>query len=940
MKFFAKRRETFGKASSVFLALEMVFFTVSPALAIHIPSASEMASDLENRYHMNTGTIQNISENLNVDGNKPNVPQVTIFFTPTDPKPGQKITAKALPMYFSNQTDQLYYTWYIKHKGCDLGKGGAECDADGSGHVTVNDWKVVAAKIIAQNGFDPADIGDANYVAHMYDAGKDTDDDGYKAHFGGNDQVNRPSWCYIFDSQEGKNYELSKNGSAFDCGGGYAPVCVSQVAGNITSGTSTFGPGDTFIEGPGADSYNSVGTPVCSKGGDIAWSGDVSCNTGQVACAPTDNSGPFTSAQLRSSGSVQCNYDETFINNCSHLFASTNESGETGNGSFGVNEERFWGTNPQNPSTADNGTNDEANVVGFGQDTFTWNYRPGDQVGVVVEGVSTILTKHDDSSSMIMYAFSKNKCAVSGKSGYSVNIKGYNVAIPASNMDESDLNGCLEGNLVDPLEGGQAKKLDVHVSSAPDSPVNDETDEQSGDTLIVQADPGNASLSAAQEVFTWKVQVSDIPDSVTGADITVDLQRAGLLSSTKGNGLSSIPIQLNMTKTFLDTLGFGSTDPLYLRVSVKVDENFESGTARSGKSDVIVRISNTTKKIVAYTTNVPNVSTADYRVALADSDPTDSDPLTPICNKFATPSDKLDKIACRVMKNEIIGVKVSPDAANYSNFQWLINGTPLPCSRESISPQCAPGGTQNEYAFFAVAGNPGDSYTIELRATNAQTGKSVSLSRVFNVVDPIVEISSADSVQVWPAYLGEYQTLDGTTYQDYSKKNFQLFTGNTLRFKANFIPSYVGSASTRKWTVDGTDVIESDPAAREISYVPDVPKAVGSAYSVGLAVSVVQPVEKRMALEKIWGITALQSQEFKLSDSVQVVVAATSDIAKASGPKKFLATVSQYLPSSIAFAFRLMLTIALLIFTVGFVFALVPEMSEGENEEVIISKRR
>ena len=280
------------------------------------------------------------------------------------------------------------------------------------------------------------------------------------------------------------------------------------------------------------------------------------------------------------------------------------------------------------------------------------------------------------------------------------------------------------------------------------------------------------------------------------------------------------------------------------------------------------------------------------------------------------------------------------DPTGLNSFQWLINGTPLPCSRESISPQCAPGGTQNEYAFFAVAGNPGDTYTIQLNATNTQTGKAVSLSRIFNIVDPIAEIVSADSAQVWPAYLGEYQALDGTTYSDYSKKNFQLFTGNTLRFKARFIPSYVGSVSVRTWTVDGADVVESDPTAREISFVSDVPKAAGDAYAVGLSAVVTQPVEKRMALEKIWGITSLQSQESKLSDSVQATVTAADDLAKASGPKKFFATVSQYLPSSIAFAFRLMLTIALLIFTVSFVFALVPEMSEGENEEVIISRRR
>lgn len=1005
MKLFAKQGRMFGKLSSAFVVLEMVFFSVYPALAVRIPTANQMATDLENRYHMSTGSIQNFGENLNVESTKPNVPQLSVFFSPTDPKPGTKITAKALPMFFNSPTEQMYYTWYLKRKECPIAIGARlahpgdaftvngvsyrvqpSCDADYDGTITVNDWKVAAQRIIAQGGFDPSDVGavttgsgkdrvvEKGSGGDFYGASEDTDDDAYNAHMGGGtESSNDAAWCYVYDSAEGKTYELAKNGSVFSCGANRVPVCVSQLSGNISSGALAVDPwtglssGNAFTEGAAIDSYTIASTPMCSDNvnNNNAWADTVTCPSGTIsACISADNSGPFTAAELNSAGAVRCTYASGFARNCEHLFPKprnsnrcyfTNkkdgESAASGDGCFDATEEKFWGTNPKDPSTADNGNKDEANVVGLGQDGFTWNYQSGDQVGVVVEGVSMLPTKHDDSSNMIMFAFSKNECKITGKSAYVSFIKGYNVTIPTSNMTRADIDGCLPGNLIDPAEGDQAKKIEVTVTATPDNPVNDATEESGGDILSVRADVNNAARPITDDVFTWTVKASRQMDGGWN-DITSDLQRAGLLSSAKGNGLSSISVALNMrpgtaaVPEILKKYGLEG-DPIYFQVAVKVDENFQSGTLRSGKSDVIVRISNTSKKIVAYSTTVPgeNSFPPDYRVNNFGD---------PICDKpLGSYSDKLDRIVCRVSKNEIIGLEVAPLASGeFANFQWLINGVPLPCSSEVVSAACSSGGVQNEKAFFAVAGNPGDTYTIQLNASDAKTGKSVTLSRTFQVVDPMVEIVPTDTANVWPIYLGEYQSLDGkTSYSDFSKNNFEVAVGNPLSFKLEFTPTFLGLNSSRTWTVDGTVVPENPvgPGADgllgttddvySISYVPPVPKAVGESYSVGVNVTMTQPAGKRLALETIWGITGLQSQEVKFSASVQATVVEPDDVAAASGPKKFFAAVSQYLPSSIAFAFRLMLTIALLIFTMGFVFALVPETNAGETEEVILSKR-
>jgi len=91
-----------------------------------------------------------------------------------------------------------------------------------------------------------------------------------------------------------------------------------------------------------------------------------------------------------------------------HLFPN---NPETGDGEFGLSEEQSWNTNPHDSDTADLGNVDEANVSGAGRNSFTWTYRDGDQVGVVVEGVSNEFTSYEDSSYKVMWAFSNNNCS-------------------------------------------------------------------------------------------------------------------------------------------------------------------------------------------------------------------------------------------------------------------------------------------------------------------------------------------------------------------------------------------------------------------------------------------------------------------------------------------------------------------------------------------------
>ncbi len=928
-----KHRKALGRISSAILVLEMVIFPAMPALAVHIPSANQVASDLEKRYHINTQAAQNAGEDFNVSNNKRTVPEVSLFFSPSDPKVGEKITARAFPIYFSNPPEQLYYTWFLRQrdrngKVCDIdnkpaGDHKTDCDDDQDGEISENDWKVRAARIIAQGGYDNAT---ASYVP----AGSDDDSDGFSAtdRFGGSFETGKPDWCYIYDAASGTVYELSKNGGTFlncDQSKGERPVCISETS-NVDPGSMTclFGDcsGDSFSSS-GSGEYYVSGIPSCSGGA-------ASCKSGTPRCIGPDDQEPFAAGVGKALGF--CNAGNP-VPTCQHIFPSTNGNGTTGDGSFTNKEEKFWGTDPKDADTADNGNKDEPNVIGLGVDSFTWNYQSGDMVGVGVEGMAMSLTKHDDSSNMVMWAFSKNKCDPGVAGGYNTMIKGYNVYIPTTTKD---VNDCVKDNLVDPLEGGQAKKLELEVSATPENPTNDSTDEKGGDIITANVAASNSAKAPSELSYDWKVSISD---NMTAGwqDITASLKSAGLLPSSTGNGLRSISIALNMQSSFLVPLGLNGVDPLYIKIAPTVTENFASGVSRKGTSDVIVRVSNTTNKIIPYSTTAALLG-GTYKVAYDASicnDPFIANPAT-----AADAMQNLNRIACRVMKNEIIGLKFANEAG-LSNFQWTLNGSPITCS-PNVSAACGNG------IFFAVAGNPGETYTIKAAAVDTTTGKSVTLARTFQIVEPEVVIESDDPA-IWPRFIGTQTDTNGTTFDEYSDTTFETYGAGDVKLKARFLPGpakfvsadlgpdgIFGTAddvSRRTWMVDDANVLESVPLS--IDYVPSTPKVAGETYNVSFRATLAQPDDKRQALRDIWGIDTLGSSEIRVSKSVQIDVVEEEEIAQ--GPKKFLAAISTYLPASVLFAFRITVSMALILFTVGFVFALIP--AEPRTDEVILSRR-
>ena len=163
-----------------------------------------------------------------------------------------------------------------------------------------------------------------------------------------------------------------------------------------------------------------------------------------------------------------------------------------------------------------------------------------------------IPTKHDDSSSYVMWAFSKNKCypsLVGGSTGqYVQSVKSYPVTFPTADMDPND---CIPYNLVNPTEGGQSSNLSIQLDINSGSLTNDETSDKSGDFVTVQAAIDNALQESGNMHYDWVIDISDNPRFTSPTNITAMAIGSELVTRTKGNDLSTLHFKMNITASSL-----------------------------------------------------------------------------------------------------------------------------------------------------------------------------------------------------------------------------------------------------------------------------------------------------------------------------------------------------------------------------------------------------
>lgn len=736
---------------------------------------------------METDPLTSFISQFNVLKKKQIAPKVSLMFSPSNPEPGEKITASAIPTYFLNDTKNLYFTWFLKSKDCDKTDSPSseekeKCDLNNDGKVDVDDWEIKAMRIIANNGFDWESAKKNKAYDHSYG------DSSYEASFGGNDQKGNNNLCYVQDVSSGETYQLT-------------------------------------------------------------------CD--------------------------------------SHLFPKDPEE-HTGDGSFGRKEEEFWRTDPASADTAQTGNTDEANVAGLGEDTFTWNYKSGDEVGVVVEGVAVSTNAEDNSSSKVMWAAPNGLC--------------HKTTIGEGTMSSvSDLRECLYNNLVTPSENSaSSNKLDVSLSYSPTSPINypgSYTDPSlsNGDELTVQSSVTNANDRNYLQ-YSWQVFEGDDPAPDSWGD---PLAKADLPNATQmdGIGLNSFKFKLNL-----------ASPKKYLDVKLTVKESAADGT-REGRSDVVIPLNSNGDTISAFSTSTSS-STSDPQITFGDE----------ICTK----DDSLESAVCPVAKDSIIGLKLS--SSDMTDYSWTVDGTSLNYSN-CFFDGCEPD-KQSSTTIFPVLKEVGDSYTVKLTATNSETGNKLNLSRTFQVVDPSLSITSDDENVCKAVQLGNYIDTDGKTYPDYSKKNFQSLAGNSIKLNVS-ANGFSPDPDQYTWIVDGNAIDQSN--ATDYGYAVDdngvltLPAGnAGESHVVSVVSTYSQDNATLAALRKYWGVSYGQFYEKDLSSSINITAVDSISTTAAAKAKKITATLYSGIPAYLAFLLRIALTIAMILFVSRLILSFFPEMNRED----------
>jgi len=723
---------------------------------------------------------------------KASVPKVELFFDNSNPVEGGKVTAHAIPEFFKNDPQNLYYTWYIIHTK--------------NGTTSIDDGKREASKIMAKGDYDyrlDCNLGASRDTCKdsVYGAGENSDPD-------------KDGWPAIDSS-----YDSGEKAAPFGGADGIGQACYKHQFGTNTNVGST-------EEDSGEDA---------SEGCNHKW----------------ENAG---------SG---CTADDC----------------ESGSGKFPTGEERYWETDPTDPDTDGDGFPDEADVIGLGQQDFTWTYQAGDRVGVVVEGTSMIPVEELNSSFKIMHGYldvcdetkaqlaSGDKCDGADDYGY-----GY-LATRA------------------PGEEG-LERLRVSLSYAPDNPV---ADSAGADRITVNSSLDSTDLNPANVYYTWQIQEGVLGDDNSWKELDIK-DNFDTATVSSGLGLSSFSFS---PKT--DAMSEGS-DLTYFKVTLTASRS--SGTkSKRGRSSVIIPV------------NKKGISLKFFKVDIQDG-------------KAVLGKEVCDEAAlCPVVHNQLLAARVSSGEYTSSNsdFAWSINGKayPLPSDPSGLF-----SGWDSTTIFFAIIENEGDTPDVSVTATRKNALQPVMGSRSLSVVKPATFIENSASSTSWPkTYLADDNSSPGGTYAMESSTAFESPTESAVSFDLKYLPDYLFEGDPNifiDWKIDGTSITSSDffesnlglsgvaaeNDGRTLKFTTGA--ANGNYHSIEAVVKKYWNADEKNILGTAWGISPDTLESSFTVGLTSLVPSPAKGTSASANPTRVLAAIGTHLPHYFMYLLRLALTLAVM----------------------------
>ncbi len=868
-------------------------------------------------YGIDKNKVKQQAQILNYEDQKKAAPQVSLFFVPANPDEGEKITVTASPTYFMNDPKDLYYTWFLKSKDCTDKKSDDEkysynsnCDLNNDGEVDIKDYKIKATRIIVNGGF----------IISSDDIYKSSsDNDGYTASSGGNDQKEKIPHCYIRNITSGKEYEIDCTNeedshlfprAEFE---NFVDYKGNEIDLDKPTGDGDFGRDEEkfWHTDPNSNDTANLGHPdeanVTGLGvTSFTWSyqkGDkvgVAVEGVSTEPPPTDDSSYKTTWAMNE---VVGDFDADF-------------------------------TNDDYPQTTDEIISTTIDPSEPTQTIYLTKTTLREIDGEVIDGIGNIKiteTMHN------VVRVTATQVLVSDTNVAETEetpnpIITYSTASFSSDdfeLDDgkiekpSDLDEFLYDSLVSPQENSAgSNKLDINLSFYPNNPMNDPAGiSGDGDILTIHSSISNAKDTNYLQ-YDWKV--------FAGADISSDvwgepLLKKDLLESTQSVGLG--------IDTFKFKLGFSDPDTVkFLKVVLTVTENTGEEHPRKNTQDVIIPINSTTEKI-----KVSNVSMTDLTDPAVDPNNLSRVKLTQgdeICN-----SNDLEKALCAVAKNQIIAISVPKDnfedtAANNPDFLWTIDGKPFSypyCFFEDCKEE-----KQTYVAYFPILKEVGEQYSINLTATN-EDGEKINLTRNFKVVDPEITIISDDTKNCDQVMLGEYFDVNGQSFPDLSQLNFWAYTNSPIKLRVA-LTGFSVLPENLSWQVDNNSINSSNAGVYNFNIdntgiltLPPKEKQ-GESYNISVGTLYTQNNLAKKALNAIWGVTYNQFYEKIVSDDAIITMQDAPTTTASKKSKKIFATIYSSTPAYLAFLLRIVLTISLILFITKLIFSFSPETISREED--------
>ncbi|MFZ2193856.1 MAG: hypothetical protein WAV31_06460, partial [Candidatus Moraniibacteriota bacterium] len=932
--------------------------------------------------------LKNTIKTANVSRQKKNQPQVMLVFTPTNPAPGDELNVTAMPNFFLNTTNNLYFTWYLKNARCYdemidgedykdkfLPGDFEKCDLNHDEEVDIEDYKIKAMRIIASDDFNWDPDGNGRADTNVYDPPSYIDDqDSYDASSGGEDQKGKNAHCFIHDVESGDEYELAdcNDSENCECGHLFPNAVDNDIIINGSKGISELTAAKDFNFGKREEGFwrtnpNSRDTSQAGQFDEATVAG-LGRATFKFNYSAGDKIGvAIEGVSIEPTQEKDSSYKTMWAfskNTCDELLDADG---------FGENDGGYSPTVTTTTTTqsqigdplaippipdltctivvkkttypfiiAGTQINDSGDVRThvITETTVTCT---DDSTGLPATPRSplqayTILRESscpdDENVTILDYEYENDSSDTTADTTYTCNAFDLtNQDISRTNLKVKDLNKCLYENLLTPAEGGGSKeKMEVTIAYSPKNPTNDSSGLKNGSELSLSSFINNAQ-NLEYLNYEWQVSYASTSDSDTWTLLTKDeLPEA---TQTVGLGVDNFSFKLNF-----ETSASMPSIPKYLKVKLVVKDSLTGGDEREGRTDVIIPIYSTEKRIMVYPTVITDTPLS------VDID--DSSSTKELCVQNIGGIITPDAV-CNVSKNTLLGVKID-GPSDYDNFKWSLDGANLFCPNATDFKDCINADqTQTNINYFPVLKSIGDEFTVNLIAVKKDTGEKINLTRTFKIVTPSVEIipkefnNPADPAQyTCRAKLTESSTdpLTGNPVEVRSKIDFNALTG----FEIVLTPKGSGIDLTNpdnrkeyKWVING-DVITEENVVEYGYGITDgaltLPaKDYGEAYQIDFSALYSQDIKVNKVLNKYWKVGYDDFYEKRLTHAIKITMADSALVKAKTNSQKILATISAGIPSYIVFLFRIVLSGFVILFLLKILTFLIPKTKTYHYDE-------